>query len=263
MAFQLRVRTLLPLLLLTPFLGGCGKTGAASGSAGTGTPPAFRDGDLAGQWVGTMTPAGGSELLVYLTCSAVGNPEAGADETGRDWTAVPPYSHGEVNADGEAWLSFVTGSEVFYLQGFLTRAGRLSGQYSIMDNGLVSQTGTFEFARSAGSGTFTAGSHLVGSWSGSLTDKLGGSAALSLTLASDGSLLAASRDGSALDPLASSATITLADDAVGRVAPFDLVFADGSSFHLDFALLREDGLVFAGPGQDSALGSVRMDLQHD
>ncbi len=238
--------------------------GGGSSSASSSTKPAiFVDGDLKGDWIGTFSELGAGDFTAYLRCGVNGHPFEGADGTGRDWTSTYPYSYSVVKPDGEVFMSFLVGRELFYLEGTLTRAGTMSGRYWVATDGLLSEEGDYEFQLSAGGGNFSAVSHLEGGWTGSVSTDAGDSATLSLSLAADGSLVDASRDGVAVDLAASSASLSFSDDGLGRLHAFDLVFVDGSLDQASFALVSNDGMTLEGPVTDSVFGTSHLVLVHD
>ena len=239
----------------------CG--GGAPASTNSPPPSIFLDRDLQGDWIGSITPAGGSEATTYIRCAANGYPFAGADGTGRDWSAVYPYAYSVVKPDGDVFLTFVVDRELFYMEGVMTRAGTMDGRYWVLLDGLQSEQGEFHFSRSSGTGTFSGISHLLGSWSGTVSTAAGLEAALVLSLAADGSLVGASREGVAVNLAASSSNLSFSDDGLGRLHSFDLVFSDGSLDQVSFALVSEDGMFLEGPVTDSVLGQARMALVHD
>ncbi len=237
--------------------------GSSSSASSSKAPEIFLNSDLQGDYVGTMSEEFGSDVTSYLRCAENGYPYAGADGLGRDWVSVVPYSYAVVKPDGDIFLSYVVDHEVFYLEGSMTRAGLLSGNYWVLYDGLLQEEGTFEFARSAGAGHFSPFDHLKGTWTGSSRNDDGDEAVIGLELGSDGSLVNASRGGVALDPALSSSVVAFDDTTLGRLVAFDLVFLDGSSVQVSFALVSADGQVLEGPALDSEHGEVRFLMLRD
>lgn len=255
-----RATPLLCLVVAAALLAACGGT-SSSTSNGSAKPPIFHNRDLQGAWVGSLIVDYGAEITTYLVCDPTGYPESGADGSGRDWTVTNTYSYTTVKPDGDFYLSYVVGRELFVLEGRLGRSGTsMSGRYRRLEDGVRVDGGEFAFALSAGPGTFALDDQVAGVWAGSARNADGAEVAVELTLSATGAVLEAKRSSSDLNSSSSSSSVAFADDTVGRLQPFDLGFQDGNLQHFDFALVDLDGQVLEGPGTDSVLGPVRMRL---
>ncbi len=251
-------RPLLCLFAASALLAASCGGGSSSTSNGVQKPPIFQNRDLQGDWVGSMAEDFGVETVAYLRCAANGYPYAGADGLGRDWLSEIPFSYAVVKPDGDVFLSYVVDREVFYLEGTMSRAGTLSGQYWTLYNGVLKEEGSFSFLRSAGAGSFTVVDHLAGSWTGSQQNQSGDLETVTLMLGPDGSILAGDRAGSVIDLNLSSSVLVFEDTNLGRIAPFDLVFTDGTTVQVHYALVSDDSSALEGPATDSVNGEVRL-----
>lgn len=250
--------------------GGSAGTGSGAGSGGGGSTLNFSMGDLNGDWTGELIPDNRQLISrnVYVRV-ANGAVTDSAEGGGGEWD--PSSASITLDFTNQGFFDVAaasnTGKGDMSLEGTMNVAmNKINGTVRIQGPNGGIFNGTFELRRSTGPGHFAI-DLTKGVWNGQGSNSRDKFRIASIELDSSGVVQTAEL----VHPITSASvhtysvgagTLSLFDDAIGRMNNVVITGDDGSTLTFDFLLVSDDGELITGVGRDSLLGEGRVELTH-
>jgi hypothetical protein len=178
----------------------------------------------------------------------MGQPTSGADAKTHDWSIPFVYTYAKVKPDGEFRMIIVDSYNLYSFDGQIDQSGMIiTGTYLMLHEGRLEGEGTFSSTISA-PGTFSIADQVAGQWSGTISNSAGQSGFLELEVDSSGAIRSYEVDGVSFDQFGSSLSVSISNDAVGRLDPFYISLTNGTSQSISHLLVDEMGSRLGGAG---------------
>ncbi len=273
---MLRIRpnsSLHAVLALLALSIGCGTGSSDNSSDGNNTTAesGFSQSDIAGHWVGTLSPYDPEkeQRLFYVCADQNGNLVESVDSMANQWYEYDATLGVEMKSSGELLLSMLSNfnDKNLLLHGKMSRAmNRIVGEYEFSTLTGQFVTGYFEMYNSDNIDVFS-NFDFSGSWSGGFgIGRLKNKRLLTFNLDEYGNVLSGTlvntETGNLIHNYSAGAGQLVIDDIdTGKIRNFTVVADDGAIAECEYLLVDINQDFIAGTGIDSVVGAAMIEIR--